>query len=86
MKILTILFSDPLVPKYYYVPYQNIIAERESPGSQERCVSKEGASESNVFLWGQVRHNNFLCIGGTDSNTLLILVSFLIFIVNEKII
>ena len=48
------------MPKYYSVPYQNILAERESPGSQGRVVSKEGSSEFNVYLWGQVTQNRLL--------------------------
>ena len=48
------------MPKYYSVPYQNILAERESPGSQGRVVSKEGSSEFNIYLWGQVTQNRFL--------------------------
>ena len=52
----TYFTTDPLVPKYYYVPYPNIREERNIPGSQERSLSKEGSSESNIFLWGQVKH------------------------------
>ena len=44
--------DGPLLPKYYYVPAENVAAERANPGSQVRVASSEGEHD-NVFLWGQ---------------------------------
>ena len=40
------------MPRYYYVPAENVEAERLRPGSQIRVPSTEGEND-NLFLWGQ---------------------------------
>ncbi|GAB1599348.1 phosphorylase b kinase regulatory subunit beta-like [Argonauta hians] len=41
-----------LIPKYYYVPMENIENEIKNPGSTEKIPSPEGSSDG-VYLWGQ---------------------------------
>ncbi|NXJ29820.1 KPBB kinase, partial [Dicrurus megarhynchus] len=42
----------PVVPKYYYVPFDFVELEKKSPGSQRRFASNSGR-DGKLFLWGQ---------------------------------
>ena len=47
-----ITLTGPVVPKYYYVPKEDVEAERASPGACRKIPSGEGQGQ-NLFLWGQ---------------------------------
>lgn len=42
------IFSDMVLPKYYYVAHEGVEQERGRPGSVERIPD----SDEEVFLWG----------------------------------
>lgn len=46
--------GDPIIPKYFYVPLENVEQEKADYGTQFRLPAKENAEEENVlFLWNQ---------------------------------
>lgn len=45
--------SDPILPKYFYVPSPVIDDEKRNSGSQHRVASNDGCSTPDLFLWGQ---------------------------------
>lgn len=55
------LFSDPVIPWYYYVPDENIDTEKARPGSTIRRPSVEGKGFKNLtesegvtlYMWNQ---------------------------------
>ena len=44
-------FVGKVMPKYYYVPPQNLKQELKEPGSMIRYPNE--GYEENIFLWGQ---------------------------------
>ncbi|KAL1123716.1 hypothetical protein AAG570_001489, partial [Ranatra chinensis] len=46
--------GDPVVPMYFYIGEDCIEGEKQDPGSQPRCVSREGSGGSSpLYLWNQ---------------------------------
>ena len=61
MEFSRLLFTDPVIPMYYFVPEKNLETERNEPGSAYRASSTEGGGQKNnhdqdtsvLYLWNQ---------------------------------
>lgn len=60
IKCSSVHVTDPVIPMYYYVPEENLEAERNEPCSAYRLPSEEGRShkvptdqEVPMYLWNQ---------------------------------